>query len=617
MREKTGLLLRLPAALSRMGAVLASCLLVMAMGTGLARAEGQAPTVILIPRPDYGGLVLADPDGWTLYTWDGDAPGESYCYDECAALWPPYTITGELIPPDDLPASLGLIDRGDGTWQVTIDNWPLYYFVGDTAPGDVNGDGSLGFGARWYVNVFVAPAEPVGIVPPAPEPILPLPPVQPPVVTAPPPVVVQPAPTPAPARNVPVSIVEYEFRPPVVNIQVGDTVVWTNNGRLAHTSTSDTGLWDSGRLNAGQSYSRTFTSPGTFPYHCAIHPNQRGTVVVAPAGAPVAGPGGPGGAGTPYDQLPFYGPGVSQPPYGFEPYPQPAPPPGGYVPPGFVPMPTATATSSGTVSLTWVPVGGAVSYRIYATLASSPLNLTVVHTVSQSPGGPLVGQATISGLSPGATYLFQVRAVDANGIETVVPSASAGTPPAFPGAGPGPLSVSGTTNTTVVLSWSALPGAVSYRVLQASSPTGPFTLSSAGTVTTTSAVVTGLTPNTTYYFQVVPVDAAGNPGPPTNTVSATTAVALAPPSGLTGTSTAPGQVTLAWNPSVGATSYRVLIATNANGPFTIATNAIITASGATIPNLAPNTTYFFQVVAVDATGNQSPPSTTVAVTTMQ
>src|SRR5687767_9107129 len=134
-------------------ALLSSFFVFAGSPTDPASATTQA-TVVMIARPDYGGSIVADPDGWTLYTWAGDAPAESWCYDACAVAWPPYLLSGELISPPDLPVSLGLIDRGDGTWQISLDNWPLYYFAGDAMPGDVNGDGSMGFGAQWYVNAF-------------------------------------------------------------------------------------------------------------------------------------------------------------------------------------------------------------------------------------------------------------------------------------------------------------------------------------------------------------------------------------------------------------------------------------------------------------------------------
>ena len=69
-----------------------------------------------------------------------------------------------------------------------------------------------------------------------------------------------------------------------MTVPVGTTVTWTNMDAVAHTTTSDTGAWDSGTLTPGASFQHTFTSPGTFTYHCMIHPYMHGTIVVQSAG---------------------------------------------------------------------------------------------------------------------------------------------------------------------------------------------------------------------------------------------------------------------------------------------------------------------------------------------
>ena len=90
----------------------------------------------------------------------------------------------------------------------------------------------------------------------------------------------------APAITHDVSIVGGAFDPPVVNINVGDTVKWTNNDVLAHTSTSGVsptpdGTWDSGTLMNGQFFEFTFNSVLTYDYFCTFHPlTMSGQVVV-------------------------------------------------------------------------------------------------------------------------------------------------------------------------------------------------------------------------------------------------------------------------------------------------------------------------------------------------
>ncbi len=75
------------------------------------------------------------------------------------------------------------------------------------------------------------------------------------------------------------------FQPDTIVINVGDTVMWTNTSTgIPHTTTSDTGLWDSGTMNPGATFSHTFTAPGTYLYHCTFHVNlgMVGSIIVAP-----------------------------------------------------------------------------------------------------------------------------------------------------------------------------------------------------------------------------------------------------------------------------------------------------------------------------------------------
>ena len=73
------------------------------------------------------------------------------------------------------------------------------------------------------------------------------------------------------------------YSPDVIHVVIGvnNTVNWTNNDQVTHTVTSLDGSFDSGLLQPGQMYVKTFTTPGTYQYHCQIHPWMNGTVIVS------------------------------------------------------------------------------------------------------------------------------------------------------------------------------------------------------------------------------------------------------------------------------------------------------------------------------------------------
>ena len=88
------------------------------------------------------------------------------------------------------------------------------------------------------------------------------------------------------ARTADVSIGEYFFRSARLQVDVGDTVRWTNRGKDLHTVTSSGRVperFDAGNLDAGQTFTRTFRKPGTYTYVCTLHEGlMSGTVQVGP-----------------------------------------------------------------------------------------------------------------------------------------------------------------------------------------------------------------------------------------------------------------------------------------------------------------------------------------------
>jgi len=100
----------------------------------------------------------------------------------------------------------------------------------------------------------------------------------------------RPMPAPPPSVGTAVGIKDNAFDPATLNVQVGTTVRWTNNGKNVHTVTASDGKWDSGDLAAGATYSVTFSTPGTYKYYCKHHKNMEGSIVVGePGKAPIGG----------------------------------------------------------------------------------------------------------------------------------------------------------------------------------------------------------------------------------------------------------------------------------------------------------------------------------------
>ena len=105
-----------------------------------------------------------------------------------------------------------------------------------------------------------------------------------------PPTTPSPTPAPAPTSGGPTSTVAIQagaealgnraYAPAELNVAVGTSVTWTNNDSGSHTADSDAPGWNSGIIPPRGTFSVTFQTAGTFPYHCSIHPGMVGRVTV-------------------------------------------------------------------------------------------------------------------------------------------------------------------------------------------------------------------------------------------------------------------------------------------------------------------------------------------------
>ena len=114
------------------------------------------PASVVDTKTGSLGTFLVDGNGRALYLWAADHGSKSTCSGACAQAWPPLTTTGAPKAGGSAKSSLlGTTKRSDGSSEVTYAGHPLYYYAGDSASGQTNGQGSNSFGSPWWV---VSPA---------------------------------------------------------------------------------------------------------------------------------------------------------------------------------------------------------------------------------------------------------------------------------------------------------------------------------------------------------------------------------------------------------------------------------------------------------------------------
>jgi predicted lipoprotein with Yx(FWY)xxD motif len=126
-----------------------------AASAGAASTQGSAPgssTAAGAGAHEVGGLktaqtslgtVVTDGNGMTLYMFDKDTQGgtTSACTGQCLAAWPPALQGASAPTATGVTGTVSTIATPDGSQQLTLDGWPLYYYAPDSAPGDVKGQG--------------------------------------------------------------------------------------------------------------------------------------------------------------------------------------------------------------------------------------------------------------------------------------------------------------------------------------------------------------------------------------------------------------------------------------------------------------------------------------------
>ena len=257
-----------------------------------------------------------------------------------------------------------------------------------------------------------------------------------------------------------------------------------------------------------------------------------------------------------------------------------------------------------TVTLNWTASTGANFYTIQrSTVVNNGDGSNYVFLGTNTLNNTNTG-TTYTDTSPtdGSIYSYSVTATSAGGVSGNSPSVLAVPLPAPPASAPGSLS-GNFEGGNIVLNWSAVSGAVGYIINRATSASGPFTFLQS--ITETTYTDAGLNTNSTYYYQVAAVNAAGVSS---NAVATVLGEAVAP--GLTAI---PGnaQVSLTWSAVPGATNYVLQSSTTNGGAYATILNTANTSY--TNTGLINGTTYYYVVYSQGPNG-QSPLSTQVSAT---
>jgi predicted lipoprotein with Yx(FWY)xxD motif len=121
-------------------------------GGSASPAAAGGSGLVITTKSGSAGAFLTDGSGRAVYLWVKDGKDSSACSGACAGAWPPVTATGAVTASGGVNmADLSTITTSGGAKQVVYDGHPLYYFSGDSGPGQVNGQGSDGFGAKWWL----------------------------------------------------------------------------------------------------------------------------------------------------------------------------------------------------------------------------------------------------------------------------------------------------------------------------------------------------------------------------------------------------------------------------------------------------------------------------------
>lgn len=235
------------------------------------------PSAGILISETSAGSIITDDSSMSLYTFDNDEALGSNCNGQCAVTWPPLIVSGSgpSSVPENLRSDISIIRRDDGTNQAAYKGMPLYYYSGDSKPGDENGDG---IGGVWHI-AMINTNQPTTTAKGSTQ------------TTTTRRVTMQPTTTKAVTpttfigtpRTVNVLINVFGYDPSPLTVTVGDTVVWKSmQTQMTVTSpgnASDREL-DSPTLGPGETYSHTFAKVGSYDYYSTTNERVNGRIYV-------------------------------------------------------------------------------------------------------------------------------------------------------------------------------------------------------------------------------------------------------------------------------------------------------------------------------------------------
>jgi hypothetical protein len=267
-----------------------------------------------------------------------------------------------------------------------------------------------------------------------------------------------------------------------------------------------------------------------------------------------------------------------------------------------------TAKTPTTASLSWSSSVGSVEYSVSYQISGSPAGNW--NEVGVTSGTSYV----VPGLSQMVTYSFEIIGVNNAGVSSPLVLNNTTLPMAVTGTAPGVVAnfhTTAVTNNSVTLAWGPTATAYEYNVYY--QVAGASTWADFGVTTSTSTIVTGLSPYVTYNFEITAINNYGNSAYtqlsgiqlliPAN---AATGTAPSSPTSLTVTGTTVNTASLSWPASSTAVQYNILY--QINGASSVVDYSITTNTSSVVSGLVPYVTYIFQVISVNNYGASAPVS---------